>query len=115
METSAVATDLWGVIGIIVVTGGTVISGWLTLKAKRGADEQDKAAGPVLADTEQRHDLSAAVDALAEQVAKLRSEVDLLKPIAHLKYPMSLGVIRDYRSRHPDTPVHIPYQIRDDL
>lgn len=69
----------------------------------------------MLADTEQRHDLSAALAALAEEVAKLRSEVDMLKPVAHVKYPMSLGVIRDYRHRHPDTEVHIPYQIRDDL
>lgn len=115
MEPVTIASDMWGVIGMLVVTGGGVLSGWLTMKAKRGSDKEDQDAAPVIAETEQHRNLEAVVDTLVEQMAGMQAEINAIKPIAHIKYPISLNVITAFQRRYPETDVHIPPQIRDDL
>lgn len=106
---------MWSVIGIIITTGGTVLVAWLTAKAKQGADEKDEEAAPVIADTESRRDLAAVVKHLASEMGEMRDEIDGLKTIAHVRYPLALGTISSFRARHPDSDVSIPHQIRGDL
>ena len=115
MEPVTIASDMWGVIGMLVVTGGGVLSGWLTMKAKRGSDKEDQDAAPVIAETEQQRNLEAVVDTLVEQMAGMQAELRAIKPIAHVKYPLSLTVISQYQRMHPESDVSIPVQIRGDL
>lgn len=115
METAALASGLWGVLGVTVTTLGTVAVAWLTVKAKRGADREDEDAQPALERAEEKTNLQSVVDHLVEQMAEMRAELRAIKPIAHVKYPLSLTVISQYQRMHPESDVSIPVQIRGDL
>lgn len=108
MEPSALAGDMWGVIGLTVTTAGTIFVTWLTLKTKRGSDREDQDAKPVIEEAEKQKNLQPVVDHLLEQVAALRV-------VAAEKYPASLGFIRLVGHLHPETKTQIPHQIRADL
>ena len=115
METAALASGLWGVLGVTVTTLGTVAVAWLTVKAKRGADREDEEAQPVLEKAEERHNLRDVVDHLVEQMAEMQAELRAIKPIAHVKYPLALNTISQFQRLHPESDVSIPVQIRGDL
>ncbi|MCS5479853.1 hypothetical protein NYP18_09290 [Corynebacterium sp. YIM 101645] len=108
MEPPADITDAWGVLAVAVTTAGTVLVAWLTARAKKGSDHQDKEAEPVIREVEHKANLQPVVDGLARRLAELQI-------IAQEKYPDALSFIRLVGHLHPDLKEKIPGRVRDDL
>lgn len=101
------------VASIAVVTG----SGWLMMRTKRNADQEQEKAAPVLAAAQEAADLGPAVTALSAELADLQQEVKHMTPIVRIKYPLALDHISTLHTAEPELTDRfpIPRTLREDM
>lgn len=107
--------SLWGLATMIVITGGSVVTAWLTNRTKKAAAQKDVEVEPVIEKAEQVVNLQPAVDALTTQMASVQAELAVLRPIARTKYPLALSALTAFRSTYPKAGVHIPREVEEDM
>lgn len=108
MEPPSDISDVYGVLAVVVTTAGTVLVAWLTARAKKGSDNKDQEAEPVIREVQNKASLQPVVDGLAKRIAELQI-------VAQEKYPDALSFIRLVGHLHPDLKEKIPDRVRDDL
>lgn len=101
------------VASIAVVTG----SGWLMMRTKRTADQEQEKAAPVLAAAQEAADLGPAVTALSAELAEVQQELKHMTPIVRIKYPLALDHISTLHTAEPDLTSRfpIPKTLREDM
>lgn len=107
--------SLWGLAAMIVITGGSVVTAWLTNRTKKATAQKDVKVEPVIEKAEQVINLQPAVDALTTQMSAVQAELAVLRPIASTKYPIALNHISAFHQLFPGSGLDIPDQIKDDL
>lgn len=109
--------NVWQAVAFIASVAIVTGSGWLMLRTKRNADQEQEKAAPVLAAAQEAADLGPAVTALSAELAELQHEVKCMTPIVRIKYPLALDHISTLHTAEPDLTSRfpIPKTLREDM
>lgn len=110
-------SNLWQAVAFVASV--TVLSafGWLMMRTKRTADQEQEKAAPVLAAAQEAVNLVPAVTAVSVELAELQQEVKCMTPIVRIKYPLALDHISTLHGAEPGLTARfpIPKTLREDM
>ena len=109
--------NLWQAVAFVASIAVVTGSGWLMMRTKRTADQEQEKAAPVLAAAQEAADLGPAVTALSVELADLQQEMKHMTPIVRIKYPLALDHISTLHTAEPDLTARfpIPKTLREDM